>query len=225
MQSDSSQEHERGHSVRDLLEEAILSGEFQPGERLEEQPLALRFGVSRTPIREALKQLETAGLVEVLSRRGAAVAALSPDRLIEMFEFMAEIEAFAGRLATRRLTPEDHTSLVETHEACRAAVEQGTDAYYYANERFHHAIYKASRSRFLLEQATNLHRRLKPYRRLQLRTRNRVFVSFGEHEQIVSAILAGKEQEAGDCLRSHVLVQGERFSDLIASMNWPAPGR
>ena len=93
-----------------------------------------------------------------------------------------------------------------------------SDAYYYDNERFHKAIYAASHSGFLLEQCVALHRRLQPYRRLQLRVRNRVATSFAEHCGIVEAILGGDAEGARTRLRQHVGIQGERFSDLVATL-------
>src|SRR5574337_1007407 len=79
-------------------------------------------------------------------------------------------------------------------------------------------IYEASHNGFLAEQATALHRRLRPYRRLQLRVRNRMQTSYSEHQGIVEAILAGDGEHAAEALRSHVAVQGERFADLVASL-------
>lgn len=205
--------------LRDQLENDILTGALVPGDRLDEVALAHRFGVSRTPIREALMQLASAGLVESRPRRGAVVAELGPERLVEMFEVMAELEGLAGRLAARRHTEADAVALRDAHEACREAAGRGDcDAYYYENERFHGAIYAASQQGFLADQCVSLHRRLKPYRRLQLRARNRLSVSFAEHDRIVTAILAGDGERASAELRAHVAIQGERFGDLLSSL-------
>lgn len=208
--------------LRDQIENEILTGQFAPGDRLDEVALANRFGVSRTPIREALLQLSAAGVIEVRPRRGAIVANIGAGRLIEMFEVMAELEGLAGRLATRRHTDVDIQAILDAHEACRKAAGAGdSDAYYYENERFHFAIYHASHSQFLIEQCSALHRRLKPYRRLQLRVRNRVARSFAEHEQFVAALSAADADQAGRALHDHVAIQGERFSDFIASLSQP----
>ncbi|WP_207484190.1 GntR family transcriptional regulator [Arenibaculum pallidiluteum] len=203
--------------LRDELENAILTGSLLPGQRLDEVSLAKRFGVSRTPIREALRQLETAGLVEIRPRRGAVVAELGTERLVQMFEVMAGLEGVAGRLAARRHTEEDRQALLRAHEACRQAVQAGdADAYYYENEMFHLAIYAASHNAFLAEQCTTLHRRLKPYRRLQLRVRNRMVTSFAEHEAVIDAIIAMDGDRAERALRDHVVIQGDRFADFVA---------
>jgi DNA-binding GntR family transcriptional regulator len=109
---------------------------------------------------------------------------------------------------------------MDAHEACRQAAGSGdSDAYYYENERFHFAVYHASHSQFLIEQCGALHRRLKPYRRLQLRVRNRVAKSFAEHEQFMDALMVGDAEKASCALRDHVAIQGERFSDFIASLS------
>jgi DNA-binding GntR family transcriptional regulator len=207
------------HKLRDEIENGIVTGTLAPGSRLDEVQLASRFGVSRTPIREALMQLGAIGLVEIRPRRGAVVVNPGPNRIYEMFEVMAELEGMAGSLAARRYTEEDRAKLLAAHAECERSVRSGdTDAYYYDNEIFHHAIYGASHSGFLSDQCAALHRRLRPYRRLQLRVLNRMKVSFGEHTRIVEAILAGEAETARDLLRGHIAVQGDRFGDLIASL-------
>ena len=206
--------------LRDRIEDRIATGIYGPGERLDETALAREFGVSRTPVREALQQLAAGGMVELRGRRGAIVSAPDPSRLLEMFDVMAELEAMCGRLAARRLMPEGEAALEDTLQACRNAAEAGnTDAYYYENERFHRAIYAASGNRFLNEQAVALHKRLAPFRRLQLRVRNRMRTSREEHAAIVAAIISGDSDTAAERLRSHVAIQGERFSDLIATLD------
>lgn len=206
-------------NLRERIEDEIGTGRLKPGDRLDEASLAERYGVSRTPVREALQQLAMTGMVEVRRHRGAIVSAPDPKRLVDMFEMMAELEASCGRLAARRLTPEDGAALQATLEACRRAAQNGdTDNYYFENERFHRAIYAASRNGFLAEQALSLHRRLAPYRRLQLRVHNRMRTSQSEHEGIVAAILAGEGDVAAARLHAHVAVQGERFADLMASL-------
>lgn len=205
--------------LRDELEEAIIQGAMPPGTHLDEAQLAARFGVSRTPIREALTQLAGAGLLERRPRRGVIVATIPFDRLLEMFEVMAELEGLAARLAARRHKPSDAARINECHENCRAALERGDrDDYYYENERFHQAIQESSYSGFLIEQCKALSRRLRPYRRLQLDTSNRISGSFHEHEAIVGALMSRDPERAYSEMRGHVLIQGERFGDLLAAL-------
>ncbi|HKJ94686.1 MAG TPA: GntR family transcriptional regulator [Gammaproteobacteria bacterium] len=205
--------------LRDALEDDIINGRLAPGERLDPETLGSRFGVSRTPVREAIQQLAASGLVTVVPKRGTFVAEIGLTQLIEMFEVMAELEGMCGRLAARRISPQEAAALREALEGCRRAQEAGdSDDYYYENEGFHHRIYEASHNGFLATEANNLHMRLKPYRRLQLRVKHRTRRSLQEHEAIVEALLAGDEHNAERLLREHVLIQGERFSDLVATV-------
>jgi DNA-binding GntR family transcriptional regulator len=209
----------RSLAVRELIEERIADGRYPPGMRLDEVALAKEFGVSRTPVRETLIQLSSSGMVDLRPRRGAVVADASPHRICEMFEVMAELEAMCGRLAARRITDQEQADLMKTHRACERARDEGSaDAYFIENEAFHQVIYGAAHNAFLAEQAGQLQRRLRPFRRLQLRIRNRVGTSFAEHQAIVDALVAGDGDKAAQALRQHVIVQGERYGDLVASI-------
>lgn len=213
--------YKKSHAQRlkEDLEDAIVNGRLRPGERLDADHLGERYAVSRTPIREAIQQLASSGLVNVVPKRGTFVAELGITQLIEMFEVMAELEGMAGRLAARRITEEQTNHLRTALQACRTAAKEGdSDRYYYENEKFHYLIYEASQNTFLTDEARRLHGRLKPYRRLQLRVRNRVNRSLEEHCKIVDAILAGDEDCAEEALQAHILVQGARFNDLVASI-------
>jgi DNA-binding GntR family transcriptional regulator len=206
--------------LAERLEEDIVSGRLAPGERLDEVSLATSFGVSRTPVREALQRLASSGLVELGPRRGAIVTQISIGRMVEMFEVMAELEGMCGRLAARRMTTAEHAALNAALAECRRTAAAGdADAYYYENQRFHHVIYDGSHNRFLAEQAHALHRRLEPYRRLQLRVRSRLPASLSEHERVVEMLLAGNADGAERALKAHVTIQGERFNDLLASLS------
>lgn len=206
--------------LREAIEEQIATGELLPGSAIDEFTLAERHGVSRTPAREALIQLAAEGLIEIRPRRGAVVASIGPARLIEMFEVMAELEAMCGRLAARRMTPAEHAELLAAHQACQAARDAcDPDAYFYLNEAFHDHIYAGSHNGFLAEQARALHRRLRPYRRLQLRVRDRLRMSYDEHQAVVDAIIAGDPERTVEVLRQHIMIQGQRFADLVASLH------
>ena len=208
----------RSSGLREVLEEEIAMGQLVPGTRLDETELSQRFQVSRTPVREALIQLASVGIVEYRPRRGAIIPHLTPQRMTGMFEVMAELEAMCGRLAARRMAVSEHHLLLAAHRACEV-VRDSPDDYYYRNEEFHLLIYGGSHNSFLAEQASALRRRLRPYRRLQLRVRGRIGNSFAEHQGIVDAIIAGKPELTAELLREHVLVQGERFADLMASLS------
>lgn len=203
--------------LRAQLEEEIITGILKANTRLDEVSLSDRFGVSRTPVREALIQLSTAGLVIKLPNKGHFVAQIGPTLLIEMFDVMGELEAMAARLASRRASEDDIASIREAHQACCEAVTgDDPDDYYYKNETFHKKILDAAHNSFLAEQSGKLHKRLKAFRRLQLRTRGRMNSSFQEHQRVVDAIVAGDSQKAAKEMRKHVVIQGERFADLLA---------
>lgn len=205
-------------NVREALEQMIVTGEFADGERLDEIRLAERFNVSRTPLREAFQSLAASGLVALVPHRGAFVRHPAFHELIEMFEVMAELEAVCGRLAARRVPPEVLSEIRATVIACEAAVAAGdADGYYRENERFHHMIYAASGNDFLAGEALRLHKRLQPFRRMQLRVRGRMLQSLAEHRQILTALEAGDSATAEVTLRDHVAVQGAKFNDLMAS--------
>lgn len=211
-------------TIRQVLEDEIAGGKLAPGVRLEELDMARRFGVSRTPVREALRMLSTSGLIELKQRKGAVVAALSTERLIELFEAMSELEAVCGRLAARRITEEELAALRAQVELCGkvAADANGSedaDVYYDANAAFHSLIYGACHNEYLVSEVMQLRRRLQPYRRLQLRMKGRIGESLSEHKRIVDAIAAGNEELVADLLREHVSVQGSRFADWLASVN------
>jgi DNA-binding GntR family transcriptional regulator len=212
----------RVQQVRDQLEDDIVNGRMLPGEQVQLESLVQRFGVSRTPVREALQQLEASGLVEVLPKRGTYVARIGVSELVQMFEVMAELEALCARLAARRVQPAALAEILAALRDCeQQAIAEDANAYYYANEHFHQLIYLACGNPFLVQQTTALKNRLKPYRRLQLRLRNRIAQSLDEHRLIVSALQAGEGDLAAHAARDHVLVQGQRFTDLMSLTEQP----
>ena len=206
--------------IRDSLEQRIIEGELGIGKRLDEAELSAHYGVSRTPVREALQRLAESGLAEHSPRRGTFVSTPSLPELVEMFEVMAELECMAVRLATRRATSTDIDVLTESNEACRAAFRAGdTKSYYELNAAVHRQIYKMSGNSFLTAEARRLHDRLRPYRRLQLRVRGRMGESMNEHDIILAAMRDGDAQQAVVTMRKHITILGERFNDLVSGFN------
>ena len=173
------------------IAECVLSGEFAPGFRLDEGMLALRYGVSRTPVREALRQLASTGLIDVKPRRGATVAQATSAEIEVLFGAMAEIEATCARLAAMSMTPIERRRLQSLHETMAGIVARGDrDAYASANVGFHIQIYAGSHNEVIAEFARALRRRLAPFRRAQFRTDGRIARSHVEHGAVVKAILA-----------------------------------
>jgi len=203
--------------IRNALTDAISSGELAPGTTLDEQQLADRYGASRTPVREALRQLATSGMVEVRPRRGVIVRHVTAEEVMDMFETMAEIEAVCVRLATYRITPLERSRLLRIHEASEAAVVAGdVDAYDALNREFHEAIYRAAHNDFLADQAIAVRTRLNAFRRMQLRQDRRLVTSRAEHDAVMRAIAEGDGDEAARRMRAHMLNAASALDSYIA---------
>ena len=210
-------EKRRSDIITEQLEEQILGGVFSGDSRLDEGRLAEQFGVSRTPLREALQRLSQSGLVELVPCRGAFVRQPSLVELMEMFEVMAEIEAVCGRLASKRISDRALLELREANQKCQESVDSHKpDTYYIDNAIFHKIIYRESGNSFLENEAGILHRRLQPFRRRQLRLRGRMAQSLSEHRAILESLEKGDSEATANALRDHVAVQGEKFHSLMA---------
>jgi DNA-binding GntR family transcriptional regulator len=208
----------RSEELRTLIEEAIISGEFPPGARLEEQELAQRYNVSRTPIRETLRLLASSGLVEMRPRQGAVVATLTIPKLIEMFQVMAELEGLCARNVSRRVSPGRLEELDEAHRSCIDAVEKSDPASFYeANRVFHELIYTASNNQFLEDTMISLRNRVAPYRRYVTYQPGRMIASVHEHERVLEAIRRGDGDGAHLAMRDHVNLLGDNFADFVSS--------
>ena len=137
----------RAEELRLQLADEIVRGTLPPGAGLDETDLARRFNVSRTPVREALRQLAASGLIDARAHRGAVVARPSLERLTGMFEAMAELEAMCAGLAAERMTPAERHALEAVHEELRVLSYTGNpERFHEVNERFHNAIYAGSPS-------------------------------------------------------------------------------
>jgi DNA-binding GntR family transcriptional regulator len=206
---DSSTQTER---LADEIAASVLSGDFQPGLRLDEQMLAEKYGVSRTPVREALRQLASTGLIEIKPRRGATSAQLET-----LFGAMAEIEATCSRLAAMTMTPIERRRLHSMHESMAEIVARGdSEAFAAANLTFHSLIYAGAHNDIIAEFATALRRRLAPFRKAQFRTEGRLPRSQDEHGDVVRAILAGDAQAAHATMFHHMSLVEDAFERLAA---------
>ncbi len=197
----------------------MLSGEFEPGLRLDEGMLAERYGVSRTPVREALRRLASTGLIDVKPRRGATVARASSAELESLFGAMAEIEATCARLAAMSMTPIERRRLLNLHEAMGAIVlRDDRDAYASANVGFHTQIYLGAHNAVLADIATGLRRRVAPFRRAQFRTDGRLSRSHAEHAEVVKVILACDAAAAHAAMFHHMSLVEDSFGLLDAGL-------
>lgn len=206
--------------LADAIAEAILAGQFAPGNRLDEQQLANRYSVSRTPVREAFRQLANSGLIEIKPRRGAFVAIVSPSQLEELFGAMGELEATCARLAALSMTPTERRRLEVLHERMGDLARDGdTSGFSDANQDFHTMIYRGAHNDVLADITGNMRRRLQPFRRAQFQVEGRPSRSHREHEAVVQAILDGNAAAAHQSMLRHVTLVEASFEELCATGN------
>ncbi len=202
------------NQIRTILADDITAGRIKPGAEIDEQELAQRFGASRTPVREALRDLAASGLVIIEPRRGARVIEMTLETIGELFEVMAEVEALCVRLATFRMSTQERAILSQLHaEALPLVRASDVDGYDRVNLAFHTAIYGATHNGQLREHAATLRMRLAPFRRAQFRGNRRLGASFAEHGQILRSIFLGDGDAAARLMRLHMLTASTVYSD------------
>jgi DNA-binding GntR family transcriptional regulator len=210
-----------------IIEEEILALRLKPGDKLDETRLAERYGTSRTPVREALRQLSANGLIELRPHRGAVVAKLGIGELIEVLEVMAELEGACGRLAAKACLRSDLEVIENALALCRCyAGVNDVQGYKGANEAFHEAIYQASRNNCLIGLTLGTRKRVAAYRRVQLEHAKRLEVSVADHERIARAIAQGSAEEADRLLQVHILNVGadlRRLFSMVSSLEFARP--
>ncbi len=203
--------------IRLALEGEILSGELAPGVALDEEKLAERFNVSRTPVREAMLQLLQSGLIEKESRRRAHVTRLDLAKLIQVFETTSELEGLCARLAARRITKSELEELRVTHiKSQEALLENKADEYASLGRHFHYLIIKATHNDVLIETTNKIALFTRPYRRFQVQRREGMRINDDDHSAILNAIEAGDEDAAHRIMRRHVTVQGDVLAEYIS---------
>jgi DNA-binding GntR family transcriptional regulator len=191
--------------IRASLAEAIVRGELGPGVALDEVTIAEKFEVSRTPVREAIRQLEAIGFAEARPHRGAVVPHFTPEKLNDMFVVMAEMEALCARYAADHVTAGERSELLRRHEACAEAARRGdVEEYYARNIAFHDAIYRASHNAYLVEVTLSVRNRLAPFRKLQFEGIGRLAHSLAEHDALLQAMFRGDGEAAAALMRRHM---------------------
>jgi len=208
----------RAEELRLQLADEIVNGTLAPGTPLDEITIARRFGVSRTPVREAIRLLSASGLVEVRPHRAALVAQPSDEQLAGMFETMAELEALCAGFAAERMTIGERRALEDIHERLRVLIQAGDpQRYHELNEIFHTTIYNGSHNSFLMETTTMTRARVQPFRRAQFRNLGRLAQSHVEHDRVVEAILRGERVNAKKAMRAHITLVRDAYSDYSES--------
>jgi DNA-binding GntR family transcriptional regulator len=209
----------RAEELRLQLADEIVRGALPPGAPLDETDIARRFSVSRTPVREALRQLVASGLVDARPHRGAVVARPTFERLTGMFEAMAELEAICAGLAAERMTPIERHQLEAVHEELRVLSHAGNpDRFHEVNERFHNTIYAGSQNAYIAEMTLATRVRVQPFRRAQFRNLGRLAKSHAEHDRVVVAILRGDKVGAENAMRDHITLVRDEYELYAVSV-------
>ena len=209
----------RAEDLRLQLADEIVRGVLAPGVALDETAIAQRFSVSRTPVREALRQLAASGLIESRAHRSAVVARPSVARLNGMFEAMAELEAMCAGLAAERMPATNRVTLQAIHEELRTLSYLGNpDRFHEVNERFHNAIYQGSQNDYIAEMTLATRVRVQPFRRAQFRNLGRLAKSQAEHDCVVVAILRGDRVGASAAMRAHIELVRDEYETYAVSV-------
>ena len=201
--------------IRRQLADRIIGGELTPGSILNESLLASHFSVSRTPIREALKQLVASGLVQQKPHGRTVVAQPDTAALTGMFELMAHLEALCAEMCAERMTTAERQALQRLHSEMSGIVSAGDRQIYIRyNEMFHNAVYQGSHNSYLEEVTRQTRQRLQPCRRAQFSTLGRLAHSHAEHGQVVEAILQGNRSDAAKFMRAHITLVEDAWNDF-----------
>lgn len=209
----------RADGLRQQLSDEIVRGVLPPGAPLDETELAQRFNVSRTPVREALRQLAASGLIDSRPHRGAVVAQPSIERLTGMFEAMAELEALCAGLAAERMPAVQRQALEAIHEELRVLSYDGNpERFHEVNERFHNAIYQGARNDYIAEITLATRVRVQPFRRAQFRNLGRLAKSHAEHDRVVVAIMRGDRQGASIAMRDHIVLVRDEYEHYAVGL-------
>ncbi|GAB5447654.1 MAG: GntR family transcriptional regulator [Gymnodinialimonas sp.] len=191
--------------IESALTEAISAGELPPGERIDEVKLTERFGVSRTPVREALSRLVAQGILIPGQKRGVRVAEYTREQLAQIFEAMHEIEAACARVAAQRLTLLARVEIEGAQAECMAAAEAGDrGAYLKANEKFHLTIYRATGNPYMAEIASEFRNRTGAARAKKFASHEDLLASAHSHADLISLIFSEDSDAASDGMRAHM---------------------
>lgn len=202
--------------VFNTLRQAILRGELKPGERLMEIQLANKLGVSRTPIREAIRKLELEGLVLMIPRRGAEVAEITEKSLRDVLEVRRALEELAVRLACLRMKPEDLEELkLAASEFEGVLGDEDITVVAEADVAFHDVIYLATENERLISLLNNFREQMYRYRVEYLKKKEFHKKLLKEHEEIIRAIENGECDRATEVMSQHIENQVEVVSDTL----------
>ena len=211
-------------TIQHELARRIVRRQLQPGTVLDESALAAEFAVSRTPIREALRRLSAAGLVEQAAYRKARVAQPDEATLAGMFFVMARLEILCAGESAVRMSAAQRRGLEAMHRGMATMVQRGDgEAYAVANEGFHSLIYEGTGNAYLVEITTATRMRLQAFRRAQFSALGRLAASHAEHGSVVQGILRGDRAAAERAMHAHIGHSEETWNRLAARYRADAP--
>ena len=207
--------------IRLRIESAIATGELEPGDAIDDAALASQHKVSRTPVREALLQLQAQGILSSTPRGGYIVAKMNLQQLLSLWELLAELEGVAVRLACERMTHEEIKSLIKQHRSSqKLAKNDDMEGWQEANLKFHEIIYEGARNPFLRQEVMRIRSRTGAYRRHAFGALGRIKSSYEQHEKIVTALEKRDATAALACMTDHMRPgrDSKALNDFIISL-------
>jgi len=204
--------------VRDRIRAMIHDKELQPGERINEQALAQRLQVGRATAREALRSLESTGLVRIVPNRGAEVRRLSLEEALHLYDVRAGLARSTGRLVASRFTAEDEAALLALFARMEAnAAERDAVGYQQGNELFHDALLRATRNARLIAMSRAVEDELKLYLTKGVFTLAQIRISLSEHRVMLDAVMTGLPEQAAEAFERHVLTGKQRMLETVGN--------
>jgi DNA-binding GntR family transcriptional regulator len=207
--------------IRLRIESAISSGELLPGDAIDDVALATQHKVSRTPVREALLQLQAQGILSSTPRGGHIVSKMNLQQLLSLWELLAELEGVVVRLACERMTNDEIKALVKQHRnSQKLATKEDIDGWQEANLKFHEIIYEGARNSFLRQEVLRIRSRTGAYRRHAFGALGRIRSSYEQHEKIVNALEKRDAAAAFTCMTAHMRPgrDSKTLNDFIISL-------
>ena len=195
-----------------ILEDAILQGKIKQGDRLIEEDLASKLGISRAPIREALRMMHKEGLVVISPRKGAVVNSISPEDIAEIYEATSVLEGLAVKLFCARCTDEELADLQQLYADMEEQIRnKDVVQYRKLNRQFHAALIQGSKNKKLIEICGVLQKQISWFQNMNLSMQSRMGVSLQEHKEVIDACLAKDPETAGRKASEHIVLAAQAF--------------
>ena len=205
--------------VLERVRDMIIEGRLEPGQRINEGLVGAQLGVSRTPLREAIKILATEGMLELLPNRGARVAAVNEAEIDEMLEVIAGLEANAARLLARRITDSEIADIAELHEAMLEAYERRDEARYFTlNRQIHEAMMRAAKNATLAQIYAGLSSRIQRFRYAAHKTPEQWQRAIDEHEDMLRLMIERDGEQLARLMETHILGKKEPIAAQFGAM-------